>query len=365
MIQWAPPSFEKEEIESVSRVLKSKWLTQGKITDEFEKKIAEYVGAKHCVMVNNGTSALICSLLSHNIKPGDEVIVPSFTFVATVNAILSIGAKPILVDSNPLTFNTEIDLIKSYVTKKTKAIIPVDVSGMPVDIKKFREFSRSNNLILIEDAAEGIGAEFKNKKVGSFGHSTIFSFHMAKVITSVEGGCIVTNDKNIAEKLKLIRSHGSKVPYDSKSFGLNFRISELHSSIGLAQIKKIKNFLKHRNLIAKIYREEIKNYDFQHIPDYVTLHPYMLFGMLTHPKDRDRINKILNKNHIETRVCWPPVHMQQYHSKIFKTKKFKNAEEIYSRIINLPMGNGLDLSDVMCVVDIMKKVKNKFNSYAY
>src|SRR3990167_1613208 len=126
MIQWAPPSLEKEEIESVSRVLKSKWLTQGKITYEFEKKVAQYVGAKYCVMVNNGTSALICSLLSHNIKPGDEIIVPSFTFVATVNAVLSVGAKPILVDSNPSTFNTEIDLIKPHITKKTKAIIPVD-----------------------------------------------------------------------------------------------------------------------------------------------------------------------------------------------------------------------------------------------
>ena len=354
MIQWAPPSLEKEEIESVSRVLKSKWLTQGKITYEFEKKVAQYVGAKYCVMVNNGTSALICSLLSHNIKPGDEIIVPSFTFVATVNAVLSVGAKPILVDSNPSTFNTEIDLIKPHITKKTKAIIPVDVSGMPVDIKKFREFSQSNNLILIEDAAEGIGAEYENKKIGSFGHSTIFSFHMAKVITSVEGGCIVTNDKDIAEKLRLIRSHGSKVPYDSRSFGLNFRISDLHSAIGLAQIKKIKNFLKHRNNLAKIYRDEIKDHKFQTIPDYVTLHPYMLFGILTHPKDRDRINKILNKNHIETRICWPPVHMQQYHSKIFKTRKIKNAEEIYSRIINLPMGNGLDLSDVMKVSKVVR-----------
>lgn len=354
MIQWAPPSFEKAEIESVSRVLKSKWLTQGKITDEFEKKISQYVGVKHCVMVNNGTSALICSLLSHNIKPGDEVIVPTFTFVATVNAILSVGAKPVLVDSDLGTFNTTPEIIKPYITKKTKAILPVDVSGMSIDIDQFREFANKNNLILIEDAAEGIGAEYKHKKVGTFGHSTIFSFHMAKVITSVEGGCIVTNDKNIAEKLRLIRSHGSKVPYDSKSFGLNFRISDLHSAIGLAQIKKIKKFLKHRNLIAKIYREEIKNCDFQHIPDYVTLHPYMLFAILVNSKKRNKLNSYLNQNGVETRICWPPVHMQQYHSKIFKTGKIKNAEEIYSRIINLPMGNGLDLSEAMRVSKVMK-----------
>lgn len=354
MIQWAPPSFEKEEIESVSRVLKSKWLTQGKITYEFEKKISQYVGAKHCVMVNNGTSALICSLLSHNIKPGDEVIVPTFTFVATVNAILSVGAKPVLVDSDLGTFNTTPEIIKPYITKKTKAILPVDVSGMSIDIDQFREFANKNNLILIEDAAEGIGAEYKHKKVGTFGHSTIFSFHMAKVITSVEGGCIVTNDKNIAEKLRLIRSHGSKVPYDSKSFGLNFRISDLHSAIGLAQIKKIKKFLKHRNLIAKIYREEIKNCDFQYIPDYVTLHPYMLFAILVNSKKRNKLNSYLNQNGVETRICWPPVHMQQYHSKIFKTGKIKNAEEIYSRIINLPMGNGLDLSEAMRVSKVIK-----------
>lgn len=360
MIQWAPPSFGKEELESISNIFKSKWLTQGKATDELEREIAQYIGAKYCVIVNNGTSALICSLLSHGIKPGDEVIVPTFTFVATANAIISVGAKPVFVDSDVTTFNTTVDLIKPYVTKKTKAVIPVDVAGMPIDIKKFREFTQKNNLILIEDSAEGIGAEYKNKKLGSFGHSTIFSFHMAKVITTIEGGCIVTNSKDIAESLRLIRSHGSKTPYESKTFGLNFRISDVHSAIGLAQIKKIKKFLIHRNNLAKIYREEIKSHKFQTVPDYVTLHPYMLFSILTNPKDRDKINKILNKNQIQTRICWPPVHMQPYHSKTFKIRKLENAEKIYSQIINLPMGNGLSQSDVMHIVNIIKNMKKHF-----
>lgn len=357
MIQWAPPSFGKEEYESVTKVFTSKWLSQGNATSKLEKKIAQYIGARHCVIVNNGTSALICSLLAHGIKPGDEVIVPTFTFVATVNAILSIGAKPIFVDSDSETFNTTVDLIKPHITKKTKAIIPVDVAGMSIDIKKFREFSQKNELVLIEDAAEGIGGEYKNKKIGSFGHSTVFSFHMAKVITTIEGGCITTNDKNIAENLKLIRSHGSKTPYDSRMFGLNFRISDIHSAIGLAQIKKIKKFLNHRNTLAKIYREEIKDVKFQTVPEYVTLHPYMLFYIQINPKYRDKINKFLNKNQIQTRICWPPVHTQYYHSKLYRMKKFENAENIYSKTINLPMGNGLTEKNCQVVIDTIKKWK--------
>lgn len=360
MISWAPPSLGKEEHTAAIKVIKSNWMTQGKVTALLEKKISETLGTKHTIVVNNGTSALICALLANGIKPGDEVIVPTFTFVATVNAILSIGAKPILVDNDPRTFNTTIDIIKPHITKKTKAIVPVDVCGMPVDIKLFQEFSEKNNLILIEDAAEGFGAEYNNKKIGSFNHTTIFSFHMAKVISSIEGGCIVTNDDDIAYKAKLIRSHGSSEPYDSTMFGLNFRISDIHSAIAIEQLKKIKKFLKHRQKIASIYYENLNGFDFQEIPNYVSLHPYMLFGVLISAKKRNKLNKYLNKNGIETRICWPPVHKQKFHAKLFGSHKFKGAEEVFSRIINLPMGNGLHENNAFKVVEIVNKGLKKF-----
>ena len=208
-IRWAEPCIEKEEYSRINDVLKSQWLTQGPITEKLEKNICKFVGSKYAIVTNSGTSSLICSLLAHGIGPGDEVIVPSFTFVATVNSVLAVGAKPVLVDCNPKTFNTEVSFVEKKVTKKTKAIIPVDVSGMPVDVNAFKTLAKEKNLILIQDSAESIGATYKNKKIGSFGHSTIFSFHMAKVVSGVEGGCIVTNDRNIAKKAEE-KIHNSK-----------------------------------------------------------------------------------------------------------------------------------------------------------
>jgi perosamine synthetase len=353
-ISWAEPRIEKEEHDAIKKIIDSNWLTQGQVTVKLEKKISQYTGSKHAVVTNNGTSSLICSLLSHGIGKNDEVVVPSFTFVASVNAILSVGAKPVLVDCNPRTFNTDVDFVKKKITKKTKAIMPVDVSGMPVDVDAFRDLAKEKNLTLIQDSAEGIGAKYKQKKTGSFGHSTIFSFHMAKVVAGVEGGCIVTNDKQIADKARLIRSHGDANQYNHKLFGLNFRISDLHSAIVIEQLKKINKFLKHRQLIAKIYKEELNNFEFQEIPNFVSFHPFMLFAILTPKRIRNNLNKYLQKNGIETRICWPPVHKQPFHSQFFKNN-YPNSEEIYSKIINLPMGNNLTEKDTLEIIKIIKK----------
>lgn len=355
-ISWAEPSIEQEEFTAIKKVMNSRWLTQGPITQKLEKKISQIIGSKYAVITNNGTSSLICSLMAHEIGPGDEVIVPSFTFVATVNSIISVGAKPILVDCDPKTFNTDVDFVRKKITKKTKAIMPVDVAGMPIDIDKFKELCKEKNLILIQDSAESIGAKYKKKNVGSFGHSTVFSFHMAKVVAGIEGGCIVTDDYEIAQKAKLIRSHGDANQYDHKVFGLNFRISDLHSAIILQQLQKMGKFLKHRHAISKIYKTELNNFEFQEIPQYVSRHPFMLFAILTPKKTRKNLNQFLNKNGIETRICWPPIHKQSFHSHIFKGK-FPNSDEIFSKILNLPMGNGLTEENAMYVIEIIKKWK--------
>jgi perosamine synthetase len=360
-INWSPPAIEKEEKQAAIKVINSGWMTQGEITEKLEKKICQYTGAKYAVVTNNGTSALICSLLAHGIGPGDEVIIPSFTFVATVNSVLAVGAQPVLVDCDLRTFNTTIDLMKQKLSKKTRCIIPVDVAGMPVDIDKFRKFAKENNLILIEDAAEAIGASYKNKILGSFGHTTIFSFHMAKVVAGIEGGCIVTNDKKIVQLAKLIRSHGDANQYDSRVFGLNFRISDVHSAIILEQLKKINRFLNHRKKIASIYKDELKNCTFQETPEYVTRHPYMLFYALFPAKTRKKINDYLNKNGIETRICWPPVHLQKYHSILFKNSIFPNSEKIHAIGINLPMGNSLSEENTLTITNLIKNVINNNN----
>ena len=174
-------------------------------------------------------------------------------------------------------------------------ILPVHFAGMPCEMNELKKIAKMNNLKIVEDAAHAAGSEYKKKKIGSFGHSTIFSFHMAKVVSGVEGGCIVTNDRNIAKKAKLIRTHGDSSQYSHKTFGLNFRISDIHSAIIFEQLKKINRFLQHREKLAKKYKDELNQFEFQEIPDFVSKHPYMLFGLLAPQKLRNSLNNFLQK----------------------------------------------------------------------
>lgn len=356
-VPWSPPAIEKEEKEAAIRVINSGWLTQGKETQKFEEELADYISCKHVIVMNNGTSALIASLLAEGIGKGDEVLVPSLTFIASVNAITAVGATPVLVDSNLKTFNTTPELMQDKLTNKTKAILPVDVAGMPIDIDKIRKFADENNLKIIEDAAQGIGASYKGKKLGSFDHTTIFSFHMAKTITTIEGGCITTNDDEISKKCRMIRNHGMQATYNYGMHGLNFKTTDIQSAIGKEQLKKISKYLAVRNKIANIYTKELKNFgEFQHVPEYVTSHSRMLFGILVEKDKRDEINKKLNGNGIDTRICWPPAHKQNHHSKIFTNENLPNAEYISSKIINLPMGNGLTENSVNYVTEKFREI---------
>jgi len=355
-VAWSPPDLKIEDENALIRVIRSGWLSDGKETESFEKEIAQYTGAKHVIVVNNGTSALIASLLAEGISKDDEVIVPSFTFIAPVNSILVIGAKPVLVDCDLETFNITLEKVKEKLTERTRAIIFVDVSGMANDIDLFRELAKEHNLVLIEDAAQAIGGEYKDRKIGSFGHTTIFSFHMAKPITTIEGGCVLTNNDNVARKIRMIKNHGMQAKYDYGFLGLNFKITDIQSALGRSQLKRLDYFIEKRNKLVEKYKKGLKNCRFQEIPDYVTKHPYMLFGVLVDEDIRDDLNKYLNNNGIDTRICWLPAHRQEYHKTIFSNENLPNSEKISSQIINLPIGNGLSDEEVDYVI-------NTFNKY--
>jgi len=364
-VSWSLPNFEKEEKEAAIRVINSGWVTQGRETEKFEKELCDYIGCKYAIVVNNGTSALITSLLAQGIGKGDEVIVPSLTFIASVNSIIAVGAKPVLVDSDLNTWNTTPELVKEKITDKTKAILPVNVAGMPIGVEGFERLAKENSLILIEDSAESIGAQYKNKRIGGFNHTSIFSFHMAKPLSTVEGGCIVTNDKEIAEKCRAIRNHGMEsgydyskpeINYDYGLFGLNFRITDIQSAIGREQLKKLDKTIEHRNKLVKRYKEALNGFfEFQLVPDYVSLHPYMFFGILVDEKKRDYLIKHLNKNGIPTRVCWLPTHSQRHHKNIFVDESYPNAEKIGSKIVTLPLGNALKIEEVDYIIDTIKE----------
>lgn len=355
-IPWSVPDIENDEDNAVSEVMKSKWLGMGPKTKEFESNICSFTGARNCIVVNNGTSALITALLANNIGPGDEVLVPTYTFIATVNSVIAIGAKPILVDCDPRTFNVSPEQItKALDTRpQAKGLIFVDVAGMPADIDAIREIAARKKLVLIEDAAEAFGALYKNKMVGAYDHTAIFSFHIAKQMTMVEGGAIVTGNSEVAERCRLIRSHGEgKEKYIHVDIGLNFRPTDIQSAIGIAQLRKVQKYLSLREKIAKIYMSDLNKFvAFQHLPDYVKRHPWMLFMCLAKNRsERDSLNKFINERGIDTRIPWPPAHVQPYHKRKLGNISCPNADIVYERVLSLPIGNAITESEALRVVD--------------
>lgn len=362
-INWSSPTIGEEEKKAVQRVLDSGWLSQGPETKAFERELGSFVGnIKYCVVVNNGTSALIAALLANNIGPEDEVIIPAHTFIAPINAVLAVGAKPILVDADPLTWNITPDIAKKVITSKTKAILPVNVAGMPVDIYGFQDLSKKKNISLIVDAAESFGGEYNHRLIGDihFEHTSIFSFHIAKQLSTIEGGCIFTDNEEIHDKCRMIRDHGMNGRYNFATFGLNFRITDIQSAIGREQLKKVPKALKHRAQCVALYKKYLGNqFDYQQIPDYVTKHPNLFFGILTKlfgtPENRNKLVNRLNKAGIDTRICWPYILDQQFHKTIF-SGQYDVAKNLSERIITLPLSNSISFEDIKTVCNTINEV---------
>jgi perosamine synthetase len=254
--------YDEDDIKAVSDIIKrgSYWAIGPEI-EEFENKLAKYIGKKYAVVFNSGTSALHALLLTYNIKEEDEIIVPSFTFISTANTPLFVNAKPVFAEIEDQTYGLDIDDVKNKITEKTKAIILVHYAGQPArDTEELRELAQRHNLILIEDAAESLGARIGEKKVGTFGDAAMFSFCQNKIITTGEGGVILTDSREIADKLKLIRSHGraGKGNYFSSSekpsyvaLGYNFRMPTMLASLGIYHLNKLDKILEMRRNIAK------------------------------------------------------------------------------------------------------------------
>lgn len=365
MIPWSKADFGRAEKAAARRVINSGWLTQGEETERLEEELANFLGVKYTVLVSNGTSALMTALIAHNIGHGDEVIVPSFTFIATINSIIGIGAKPVLTDCDIKTWNLTPEEAHKYISKKTKAIMPVDIAGMPIDIEGFRKLCKDYKLALIEDCAEAMGAEHVKGKVGSFGHASIFSFHWAKVITSIEGGCVAINDKKIANSIRRLinlgraelynpKKHGAYYSFDA--FGLNFRTNDVFSAIGRVQLAKINRYLEHRKSLVNYYKDRLRNYfEFQAIPDYVKQHANMFFAILVPGNKRDKIMESLFRAGISTRITFPPTHLTKWYREMFDVTELKNTEELGKRILSIPIGNKIKISQVEKVISTLKR----------
>jgi len=333
------PEIGSEEIREIRDVLSAKLLTSssfdgGTRVQQFEKLISKFVKSKFTVAVNSGTSALQASLCALDIKSGDEVLIPSFTFVATANSVKAIGARPVFVDILRENYTMDPDDLTKKVTKRTKAIIPVHLYGHIAYMEEIIEVAKKNNLKIIEDASQSLGSKFKQKHSGTFSHLGCFSFYGTKVITSGEGGAIVTDNKILYEKLKQIRNHGQAKNNLITRLGLNFRLPEINAAIAKIQMEKLPSFLKQRKNNAKILTELLQNCDV--ILPKQRKHEILNWYLYTVAhKSRNKIMKKLNSLGIDATVYYStPIHKTPY----YKTKKnLINTEWASSHVLSLPV----------------------------
>ena len=364
--------WDEEDIEMVNGVIRSgAYWTRGPNIEEFEKMISEYIGTKYCVTFNSGTSALLSLLLSYGIKKGDEIIVPSFTFISTANAPLFVGAKPIFAEIEDRTYGLDPEDVKKKITNKTKAIIPIHYGGSPCLIRELKEIAEDYNLLLIEDAAESFGAKIKDKKVGTFGDSAMLSFCQNKIITTGEGGAIVTDSKEVYEKLKLIRSHGrrensnyftSSEYMDYITLGYNFRMSDITAALGISQLRKVDKIIEMRRKNAEYMTKELSKIDEIIIPkplkDYFRVYQLYTIRVKKGEKMRNDLIKYLTEKGIATKVYFYPVHLTQFYRDKFgyKEDKLPITEEVAKQVLTLPIYPGLKKEEMDYIIEKIKNI---------
>jgi perosamine synthetase len=363
-IQMSAPELDKDDIQAVLDVLESGRLALGPKTREFEEMMAEYIGVKYAVAVSSGTSSLHILIKSLNIKSGDEVLVPSFTFAASVNAILYENAKPVFIDIESETYNLDPQDLERKITKKTKAIMGVDVFGHPAEWDMILGIADKYNLKVIDDSCEALGAEYKGKKIGQFGNAACFAFYPNKQITTGEGGIIVTNDENIAKLARSIRNQGRGEMgawLEHEILGYNYRMDEMSAALGVSQLKKLEAFLQKREKVARMYKEKIKDLGWVRPPivkPYVRMSWFVYVVTLERGLDRDYFIKELEKRGIPARGYFAPIHTQPYIKKYVdgEIPELPVTENIARRTLALPFHNNLKEEEIDAVVEAMKDI---------
>lgn len=374
-LAYGKQSIDEKDINSVVNILKSDYLTTGPTVNAFEKKVADYVGAKYAVALCNGTAALHAACYAAGISKGDEVIVTSLTFAASANCILYCGGIPVFVDIDPNTLNIDINKIEEKITPRTKAIIPVDFSGQSVDMDKIMDIADKYNLIVIEDGAHALGSEYKGKKVGNRAHMTEFSFHPVKPVTTGEGGVVVTNDEKLYNRLNIFRTHGitrdnnlmnnNEGPwyYEQIDLGYNYRITDLQCALGISQMNKIDKFIKRRREIVRKYNETFVNLREISTPyeaEYSNSgwHIYVIrLNLATLNVGRKEIFEALQKENIGVNVHYMPIYLHPYYQSLgYKKGLCPEAEKAYESMITIPLFPKMSEKDINDVIDAINKV---------
>lgn len=374
-------SVDEADIQAVLDVLRSDWLTTGPKVGEFEEAVAARVGAKHAVSFSSGTAALHGAAFAAGLKPGDEAITTPMTFAATANCILYQGATPVFADICADTLNVEPEQVERRISPKTRAILPVDYAGHPADLDPIRKIAEARGLIIIEDACHALGAQYRERNVGSISDMTVFSFHPVKHITTGEGGMVTTNNPRFAEMLRRFRNHGissearqrqsqGQWHYEMVLLGFNYRIPDILCALGIQQLKRLDENLARRREIAARYKAE-----FQDVPGIMTpaerpevnpawhLYPIRLC-LEKLATDRAEIFRALRAENIGVNVHYIPVHLHPFYRNRFGYKggEYPESERAYERLISLPMFHAMTDQDVEDVIGAVVKVFAHFAS---
>jgi len=368
MIPICAPLLGEEELEYITNCIKTNWISsKGKYVNEFEEKFAEYCGCKYGVTTTSGTTALHLALASLGIKREDEVILSAFTMIATAFAVVYCGAKPVLVDAEPETWNMNVNQIEKKITERTKAIMTVHIYGHPCDMDPIMKIAKQHNLYIIEDAAEAHGAEYKGKKAGGIGDIGCFSFYANKIITTGEGGMIVTNDEEIAERAKSLRNLSFPIgrqTYLHSELGYNYRMTNIQAAIGLAQFERIEELVEMRRKNARLYNSYLKEIDGLTLPieKKWAKNVYWMYSILVEGDfgiSRDKLMDKLIERGIETRTFFIPMHKQPVFHKmdLFKGECYPVAQEIAKKGLHLPSGSSLKEEEIRYICDAIKDIR--------
>lgn len=359
----ALPDLDESDVQAVVEVLRSGRLALGPRAEEFERLICEYVGVKHAVSVSSGTAALHLIVRALGIGPGDEVLVPSFTFAASVNVILYEGAAPVFVDVDPETYCIDPHDLERKITPRTKAVMAVDVFGHPAEWDDVLKIAERHGLKVIDDSCEALGAEYKGKKVGRFGDAAAFAFYPNKQITTGEGGIVVTSDEEIARLCRSMRNQGRGEMgawLEHERLGFNYRLDEMSAALGVSQFRRLESFLAKREQVAGWYTERLAGRDWVRPPvvkPYVRMSWFVYVVTLAEGVDRDGVVRALEEEGVPCRGYFSPIHLQPYVRERYGTGEgeLPVTESVARRTIALPFHNNLRLDEVEFVVDALER----------
>jgi len=366
-------NFDQREQKAAAQVIKRRWLTMGETVERLEADFAAFTGAKHAVALSSGTAALHLAVIAAGIGPGDEVIVPSLSFVASSNAILYAGARPVFADITDLNdFNLSCRDVESRITARTKAIMVVHYGGYLADMDRIKEIAKSRRLLVIEDSAHAIGAAMNSKMAGTLGDLGCFSFFSNKNMATGEGGMVVTNSGRLAKKLKLLRSHGMtsvtldrfkghSYSYDVVDLGYNYRMTEISAALGILQLKKLPGANRKRKMLTRLYMRHLKGTDGLSVPfrDYPRSSSHHLFPILLDRKiSRKKFMGLLRAEGIQSSIHYPPIHRFSYYRKSLRRKQAELplTDHVGAHQVTLPLYPLLKRDEVAFVCEKTKKI---------